>query len=87
MTSDYTPSLRQSTALPSLLRLFAGYRHDRRPRQKPKLTGRLVAAELEAIADAVRRLSMKSGESALEAQAKIATRLEQIAQEILTPSR
>jgi hypothetical protein len=49
------------------------------PQKKPKLTARLVAAELEAIADSVRRLSLKNQEAAAEAQARIAARLERLA--------
>lgn len=49
------------------------------PTKKPKLTGRLVAAELDAIADAVRRLSLKDRERAAEAQARIVERLERLA--------
>jgi hypothetical protein len=46
---------------------------------KPKLTARLVAYELASIADSVRRMSLKNSEAALEAQAKIADRLERLA--------
>lgn len=47
--------------------------------QKPRLTPRLIAAELEAIADSVRRLDLKSREAAAESQAKIAARIERLA--------
>jgi hypothetical protein len=47
--------------------------------QKPRLTGRLIATELENVADAVRRLSLKDRERAAEAQAQIADRLERLA--------
>lgn len=46
---------------------------------KPKLTGRLVAAEIEAIADGLRRLSLKDRDRATESQNKIAGRLERLA--------
>jgi hypothetical protein len=47
--------------------------------KKPKLTGRLIAAELDSIADSVRRLSLKNQEAAAESQARIAARLDRLA--------
>ncbi len=46
---------------------------------KPKLTPRLISAELEAIADAVRRMSLKNSEAAAESQGKIVARIERLA--------
>lgn len=46
--------------------------------KKPKLNQRLIAAELDAIADSVRRLSLKDREAASEAQIKIVARLERL---------
>lgn len=45
----------------------------------PRLTPRLIAAELKAIADSVRRLALKDREKAAEAQARIAERIERLA--------
>jgi hypothetical protein len=46
---------------------------------KPKLTARLIAAELESIADSVRRMSLKDRDAATDSQVKIVARIERLA--------
>lgn len=38
---------------------------------KPRLTPRLIAAELDSVADSVRRMSLKNSEAALERLAAV----------------